>query len=415
MSQSQLEAPTKGTSLWRNRDFLLLWSGQIISVTGGQVSQFALPLLVLTLTGSAAQAGFVSATHMLPYLLFSLPAGALIDRWNRKYVMLICDTIRWLLLASIPCAYAFGYLELPQLYFVAFIEGTANLLFNIARLSALPRVVAPGDVPRAYALSEITEQTASLVGPSLGGLIVQLARTTLIGSMLAYIVDSASYLVSVFSLCFMRVPFQQTHELAPHKSSLWRDITEGLLFLWRDHLLRLMALLTTLINFLQAGITLAVILLARETLHLDTLTLGFVISASGVGGLLGGVIAPWLTTRLSVGQVMIGAMLGWTLSALLLTLGNSATMLIGGMGLMGLLWPIYAVVVVSYRLSLVPDDFQGRLNSSFRLLTFGVEPLGSAFWGFLLVPLGARLELGLIAGGLALSALIACFTRIHRA
>lgn len=406
--------PAIRQGIWHNRDFLLLWSGQIVSVTGGQISQFAMPLLVLTLTSSAAQAGFVTAAQTLPYLLFSLPAGALVDRWNRKMVMLVSDILRWLLLASVPCAFFLGLLTPPQLYLVAFVEGTANVLFNIARLSALPRVVAPDDVPRAYALSEITESMASLVGPSLGGLIVQFARTTIIGTMLAYIVDSISYLTSIISLWFMRVPLQQVREVA-HSRSLWHDIAEGLRFLWQQRLLRAMALLTTIINFLQAGITLAVILLARDILRLDTFTLGIVISAYGVGGLLGGMIAPWLKARLRMGQVMLGAILGWTLAACILALGNSALMLICGMGLMGLLWPLYAVVLVSYRLSIAPDELQGRLNSSFRLLTFGVEPLGSAFWGLVLVPLGARQELGWIACGLGLSLLFASFTQLRRA
>ena len=412
--QAPIRPPQPTTGLWHNRAFLLLWSGQVVSETGSQVSLFALPLLVLAFTNSPALAGFLSAIQLLPYLLFSLPAGALVDRWNRKLVMLACDTLRWLLLASVPVAFYLGHLTLPRLYAVAFLEGTANVLFGIAQLSALPRVVAPKDVPSAYMLSEITQSTAALVGPSLGGLLIQLAGATLPGTMLAYIADSFSYLVSVLSLCGIRVPFQQQRVVA-QSQSLVQDVLEGLRFLWRQPLLCLVALLTTLINFMQAGITLAVILLARNTLHLDTLTLGIVISANGIGGLLGGAIAPWLHRRLGMGPIMLGSMLGWTLASALLALSSGSWMLILAMGLIGLLWPCYAVVVVSYRLSLAPDELLGRVNSSFRLLSFGIEPVGKALWGLLLLPLGARLELVWIALGLGLITLLASFTSLRRA
>src|SRR5215831_11349532 len=113
--------------LWRNPDYLLLWGGQSISDIGSRVSLLALPLLMLALTHSPAQAGLLGALRGLPNLLFGLPAGAFIDRWNRKRVMLFCDSGRALALGSIPLAYVLGHLTLAQLYLVSFIEGTLYL------------------------------------------------------------------------------------------------------------------------------------------------------------------------------------------------------------------------------------------------------------------------------------------------
>src|SRR5947199_4279456 len=120
---------------------MLLWSGQIVSNIGTQVSQLAFPLLILALTGSAAQAGFAGALTTLPYVIFSLPAGALIDRWDRKRVMILCDAGRAVAMASIPVALALNSLTIWQIYLVATIEGTLFVFFNIAEVSALPRVV----------------------------------------------------------------------------------------------------------------------------------------------------------------------------------------------------------------------------------------------------------------------------------
>src|SRR5438270_8067161 len=105
-------------SLWHNRDFLLLWGGQMMSAVGSQVSLIAFPWLILAVTSSPAQAGLIAAIRTLPYILFGLPAGALIDRWNRKQVMILCDTGRALALASIPLAFALGVLTALQLYLV---------------------------------------------------------------------------------------------------------------------------------------------------------------------------------------------------------------------------------------------------------------------------------------------------------
>jgi len=102
-------------SLWRNRDYMLLWSGQMVSSIGTEVSTLAFPLLILALTGSPATAGFAGALRALPYLVFSLPAGALIDRWDRKRVMILCDSGRALSMISIPIALAFGHLSILQI------------------------------------------------------------------------------------------------------------------------------------------------------------------------------------------------------------------------------------------------------------------------------------------------------------
>ena len=344
MNQPLISEETRpAPPLWRNRDFLLLWSGQSISTLGTGVSLFALPLLVLALTSSPALAGLMTAVRQAPYLLFSLPAGALVDRWDRKRVMIRCDAVRWLALGSLPLAFALGHLTLAQVYVIAFVEGTANVLFSLAQLSALPQVVPPAQLTRAYSLDNANEYVGALLGPALGALIIGLAPIVEVGTMLAYLTDSVSYLVSVISLRFIRISFQQQREAAS-QHNLRAEIAEGLRFLWKERRLRLMVILTTTINFLQSPITLAVILLAQK----------------------------------------------------------------------GLLWPIYGVTLVSYRLEVTPDALQGRVNSAFRFLSYGAEPLGAALGGVLLAALGPRPVLGLIAAGLALCALVVLGTELRK-
>src|ERR1051326_2639922 len=185
------QAAARPPPLWRNRAYLLLWGGQAVSSIGGEASQLALPLLILTLTHSPAQAGFASALRSLAYLLLGLPAGALIDRWDRKRTMILCDVGRALALGSIPLALALHQLTMLQIYLVSLIEGILFVFFGLADSAALPRVVAKTQLPAATAQNEVTDGIVTLIGPSLGGALFGLAST------LPFLADAVSYAASV--------------------------------------------------------------------------------------------------------------------------------------------------------------------------------------------------------------------------
>lgn len=392
--------------LWRNRDYMLLWSGQTISLVGGSVSQLAFPLLVLALTRSPAQAGFVGALRALPYLLLSLPAGALIDRWDRKRVMIICDTGRALSLISIPIALALGRLTLYQLYLTAMIEGTLFVFFNLAQVACLPRVVTKEQLPAATAQNEATSALASLCGPALGGALYGLRQ------MLPFLADAFSYSVSVVSLFFIKAPFQK--ERTATSRNLGAEIMEGLAWLWSQPLIRTLALLTGGSNFVFAGLALIVILLAQRQ-NASPAVIGIIFAIQGIGGVVGSLVARPLQKKLSFGAVIIGTFwictLLWPLYAVAPT-----PLAIGALSaVFFFVAPIYNVVQLSYRLSLIPDELQGRVNSVFRLLAFGFNPLGLTLTGILLQRLGPISTVFVIAGCLFVLALISLNPHIRKA
>src|SRR5579864_2873387 len=210
MSKPAVRAfPVPADSIWRNWQFLVLWSGQTISIMGTQVSTLAIPLLVLALTGSPAQAGIVGALRLVPYLVLSFPAGVLVDRWNRKWVMMVADTIRGLALSSLPLAFFLGHLTIVQVYLAALVEGTGFVFFTIAQIASLTRIVAGSRLSQAAAFSETSASLATLFGPTLAGVMISLGRTVASGAAAGLLVNGASYLVSVFSLAFIRVPLQR--------------------------------------------------------------------------------------------------------------------------------------------------------------------------------------------------------------
>ncbi len=420
MTTDDAATPTPAPpSLWRNRDFLLLWGGQAVSRLGSRVSDLALPLLVLALTRSPAHAGLVAAAQSLPYLLLGLPAGALVDRWDRKRVMILCDIARCLAYGSIPLAYLLGRLGTPQLYAVALAAGMALVFFDAAELASLPRVVPTSQLTRAAGLNATAESAAYLLGPGLAGVLIGLAGAAVAGAVLAYLVDSLSYLASVLSLGLMRVPFAADRTETPRAAlslrGLGSEIAQGVRFLWAHPRLRAISLLSMSVNLLDGPLALAVIVLARDDLHATPPTIGLIFSLAAVGELLGSLVAPWIGARVRTGRVLIGAVALWALAMPIEALAASPVVLIAGAALSDMAIPIYNVAQVSYRLSLIPNALQGRVNSAYRLPSYGSGLLGTAAGGLLIGLLGPRPVLWIIAAGLVLTALTASLTSLRRA
>ena len=371
--------PVEPIPLWRNRDFLLLMGGQAVSLVGSQVSLLAFPLLILALTHSPAQAGLMAAMRGLPFALFCLPAGALVDRWDRKRVMILCDTGRALALGSIPVALALGHLTLIQLYIVSLVEGTLFVFFNLADTACLPHIVAKKQLPDATAQSYAAESVASLIGPALSGILYS------ISTMLPFLTDAISYAASVFSLFFIRTEFQG--ERTAPQQRLWKEIGEGLTWLWHEPLVRFIAILTGGITFPVVGYGLILIVLAQGQ-HASAFTIGLIFACGGVGSVLGALITGPLQRRFSFGQMLIGSTWIWALTWLLFAIAPNPLILGIVTALSFIIVPVYTVTQYSYRIALIPDALQGRVNSVFRLIAFGSQPLGLALTGILLQTIG---------------------------
>jgi MFS family permease len=389
--------------LWRNGDFLRLWVGQVVSTVGSGVSRLALPLLVLALTGSPVQAGLIGAAQSVPFIILGLPAGALLDRLNRKRVMIVCDVARFVAFGSVPLALAVGHLGTGHLYAVALVQGSALAFFSIAQLAALPRVVPVGQLARAHSLNTASEGIATLVSPGIGGVLIGLASTTVLGAALAYLVDSVTYLASALTLSTIRTPFQIERK-GPRPPPLSHQIREGLHYLWSRIALRLLAVVNMLHRMCFAPVQLAAVLLAQQAFGADAKTIGLMFTAAGAGGLFAAVTTPWLRARVSAGHSMLGLTAGHAAGLALVAVAPNPLVAAAGLFVGGWMETMTGIVQVSYRLGIIPDELQGRVNSSYRLLSFSAVTLGTAAGGILLAALGPRVVLMLLAGGIALIA-----------
>ncbi|HEU4783588.1 MAG TPA: MFS transporter [Ktedonobacterales bacterium] len=390
--------------LWRSRNYLTLWGGKLVSATGSQMTQIAFPLLVLALTQSAAIAGLAGALRMLPYLLISLPAGALVDRLDRRRVMMLCDSGRAIALGSIPLALLLGHLSVLHICLVAVIEGTLFVFFDLAEIAVLPDIVTQEEMPAAAAqYLSLTDGVTTLLGPALGGALFALGR------MIPFLLDAVTYSVSVLALWRIHLPKQHIgDELS--QSLNWRilcdDIVAGVAWLWRHRTLRALTTLLAAGNCLVAGEALLVIVLA-ERMRATAPEVGLILGLGGSGTVFGSLLAERVARRLTFAQAFIGG--NWLAALIWLLYAVAPTPLALGV-VMAALGAVYAVLNVaqfSYRMSLIPGALQGRISSIIRLLVYGSTPLGLAVAGFFIEHVGASTTVVALGAGLVMVALAA--------
>jgi predicted MFS family arabinose efflux permease len=392
--------------VWRQREYLLLWGAQVVSNLGSYATGIIYPLLVLALTQSPTQVGIVSALRIGPYLLLSLPVGALIDRWNRRRVMLVCDVGRAIAVGSLPLALAFDALAMGQVYLVAVIEGTLMVFFNIAETAALPRVVAIQQLPQAVAQNQVGFAAASIAGPAIGTWLY-----AALGKGWPFVVNALCFAVSATAIWRLRARFDPAPTAGrPH---LRREIAEGLRWLWNDRLVRRMALITGVSNGVQAAIPLLLIVLAQQ-LGASESQIGLIFSLAGIGGMVGALVGGQVQRRMPFGSVIVGTLVVQALLFPLFGIAAGAWTLGLVFGAMQFFGPIYNVVQFSYRIARIPDALQGRVNSSFRLIAFILNPVGSLACGVLIERANAAWALGVFAAVLAALAVYAALDPVIR-
>ncbi len=370
-------------SFWRNRDYLLFWSGRTVSALGSSMSGVAFPLLTLALTRSYAAAGLAGALRAAPYALLSLPAGTLVDRWDRRRTMLLCDVGRALALGSIPLAWWAGRLTLAQLYASTTLEGALFVFYNTANLSALPRLVPHDRLANAAARDEGGYYAAGLLGPGLGGALYAAGRA------LPFLADALSYLLSALSLLLIRADLRHERVSACGPRRLSTAMLEGLAWLWHVPLIRSLSLLDGAETLVASGLALIVIALAREQ-GADATTIGTALSVAGVGGVLGALVSGRVWRLASFGQTTIGVR--WVLAALwpLYAVAPNIPTLGAITAAIYALSPVKNAAMVGYCLPIIPEGMRGRVIGLWDLLPSATGAAGAALVGAALQAVGPR-------------------------
>ena len=393
--------------LWRHADFLRLWSAQTISQFGSQISGLALPLVaILLLDASAFEVAALGVVEFLPFALFTLPAGAWVDRLRRRPILVISDWGRAAALATVPLAYLFDALTLTQLYVVGFAVGVFTVFFDVSYQSYLPSLVRREQLTDANGKLEVSRSAAQTAGPGVAGGLV-----SLLTAPYAILADSLSFVAS--ALFVTRI---EREELLPdadaERGRLRAEIADGLRFVLRHPILRWNLVYVGLANFFGNVMFSIFLVYAVRDLGLSAATIGLIGSLGNVGLVGGALVASRLASRFGAGPVLIAtaAASGWSLLLIPLASGDLAIPLLVASGLgFGFCVVVYNVTGISLMQAITPDRMLGRMNASRRFIVWGVIPLGMLLGGVLGSSLGLRetLWVGAIGNSLAFVPLLA--------
>jgi MFS family permease len=282
--------------LRRNAGFQFLWTGQVLSDTGSGAGQLAYPLLILALTHSPVLAGVVGTATSVAQLSLQLPAGALSDRLDRRLTMIVCDTLRAVLLAVLGVLVVLHLAAWPTVLLVAVLDSAADVIFMPAATAALPQIVEAGQLEQAWAATEGRAYAAGLAGPALGGLLFGIGRA------LPFLGDAVSYLISAATVSRIRGRFRP--EQAAERKGLWHEVLDGVRFVWRIPLLRAVVAQTPLVNFAFTGVLFTITVALRRHGTAPGI-IGLVQAGIAAGGLAGAVIAPCLQRRLRLSRLVL--------------------------------------------------------------------------------------------------------------
>ena len=357
--------------LLRNRDYMLLWSGQTLSELGSQTSTVAYPLLILALTGSAAKAGVVGLAKWLPLAVFALPAGAIADRLDRKRIMIATDAIRLAGAASIVAALWLGRPAYLQVVLVAFLDGAMFTTSHITERGALAHVVASDQVQDAVAQNEARYFSASILGPPLGGLLFAASRA------LPFVADTASFVCSMVATKFTRARFQS----GDAKPGVREALTEGFSWLWRQPFYRTTSFLFAAGNPVFTGLYLLAVLLAKHN-GASSAQVGVMFAIVGAGGLAGAAVAGVARRRFTARAVIVAEQ--WLLlAAVLLLLVAHDPLLIGVLVAAAEFGtPVSNSIVAGSRVAVAPSHLQGRVAAVSATISMSLGWLGPLAVGF---------------------------------
>jgi MFS transporter, ENTS family, enterobactin (siderophore) exporter len=391
-----------------NRDFRVVLVGQGISAIGDAVTVTAMPLLVFALTGSGAAMGVVAALETLPDLLLGLPAGALADRWDRRRLMLFADFGRGLLTATVPIASLLGWPLMPVILLVAAPINVLRVLFMAGWTASTPMLVGSRLVGPASSYFEAVFSIGFFVGPAVAGLLVGV-----VGAPATLAIDALSFLVSAASLTLVRRRLQADGPRP--RTDLLTEIRAGVAFVARQPTLRVALGLWAAINVVPAALVPALTIYVQRDLGLGAVIFGLVVSAYGLGSVLGAFLAARLTTRLSLGAMMVGGTVaqGCVLVAVGL-LGQPLVVIAAGL-LAGIVGAQATLGYVTLRATITPNALLGRVGAATRMVSVGLVPIGALLGGLVLDALSGGGTLILMGLLLAVSALAAATSSALRA
>jgi MFS family permease len=366
----------------RRRDFDVFWLGQTLSSLGDGFAFIALPLLVLEVTGSVAKMGLVTAISGVGQVLVGLLSGALMDRLDRRRVMIVCDIARAGLFALIPLGWMTVGPSMALVYAVTALGSALSTLFSVGYVTAIPSLVGPERVTEANGRLTASMGVCFVVGPALAGLV-----SAKVGPAWAVGVDALSFIASALSLATIRFGRVRSAPAAGQKD---RGVLDGVRFLVRHPVLRPTTVYFSAIAILGAGVLDLLVFLLKRELHEGDGAVGVVMGLGAVGAALGGLVAAPSRRRFGFGVSFLGASVLQGLAIAGMGLSWASSVAVGCAALWSAGMTVRGVVTMSLRQQITPDHLLGRVTATFWTLGFASAPLGAALATWIAEHAGVR-------------------------
>jgi MFS family permease len=380
------------------RDFWLFFTGQTVSNLGSSITNFALPLLVFQLTGSALNLAAVTAATFLPYLLFGLLIGAWVDRVNRRRLMIAVDVGQGLVIGSVALLAFLGTLPLWWIYAATFLNSTLAICFSAAEFAAIPSIVPGADLVTANGRIQASYSAAHVLGPLIAGLLAQFVPVAAL-----LLLDGASFVISSLSLLLIRRGFNSGEAREP--SSILRDVAEGLRYVLGHPVLRNISLMMALINFVASTTGAQLVLFAERRFAASEFQIGLLFSAGSLGVVVLSLLAGPLRRRYSFSLVALGALITEGLLIVAFALVPGFWLALPLWGLAQGFGILFNINTGSLRQSIVPSHMLGRVITIAGVLAWSAIPLGTIAGGYAIERTG---DVGLVYAVIgALTVLIA--------
>ena len=403
------------TSLWQHADFLKLWAGQTISEMGSVVTRTAVPLVALLVLGAGPwEMALLVVSASLAVLLVGLVAGAWVDRLRRRPLLIWTDAARAVLLFSIPIAYVSGVLRMEQLYVVMFVEAALGSMFDAAYPAYVPTLIGLEHVVDGNSKLATSSSIAEIGGPGIAGALVQA-----VSAPFAILVDAISFAVSAISLFLIRAPEPARPE-RPSKSPIRTEIIEGLQLVRRHRVLFPIAARSIIAHIAGSFYGVLYTIFLIQELHLNPFLLGLVVSAGGVGSLLGSFVAARVIRRFGLGPTLISSAILASLIGILTPLAQGplivATIMVFIPQFVGDgIQTIEGVAEISLIQGLSPDRILGRVNATLEVVSHGIAyPIGALAAAVAADWIGVRGGIAIGWAGMALSILVLLWSPLPR-
>ncbi|WP_072313883.1 MFS transporter [Agrococcus sp. Marseille-P2731] len=391
-------------SLWRDGNFLTMWSGQALAQVGSQVTELAIPVLaVLLLQASELEVGLLNAAGVAAFLVVGLPAGAWIDRMRKRRVMIWADAVRAAALLALPLLWWAGSLQMWHLYVVALVVGVATVFFDVSYQSIIPSLVRPGQIAEANGKLEATRELANIGGPALGGWLIGI-----VSAPFAILTTVVTYIASFVALLLTRD--HEEPRAAEDRGPILTEIAEGLRWVFGNPLLLRIVGTTGISNFFSTiSFTMLPIFLLRE-LGLTPAAMGVIFALGSIGGLAGAVATPHIVRWIGEARAIPASAIAFSAVACMLPLAATfpavAFPLLVVQGFIGSFTVLlYNITQVTFRQRITPPRLLGRMNASVRFCVWGVMPIAALLAGVLGTWLGVVPTMWIAAVGQLLSAL----------